>query len=206
MRLAENIWLLEASRAKGQLPGFHCYLVEDEQGLTLIDTSLPGRGEAILQEIRGLGFGPEDLKRIFLTHTDLDHIGNARMLQDASGCLVYVSEEEQKYLSGERQRLPKKAEMFRDFQPPKVTIYPEDLGKYQVIPTPGHTAGHVSILYRDCLFAGDCCSTESGTVTGPEAAYTEDLPKALQSFRKISLYSFGSWCPCHGMPKSHLEP
>ena len=206
MRIAENIWLLEASRAKDHAPGFHCYLVKDEEGLTLIDTSLPGRGEEILNEIRVLGYRPEELRRIFLTHTDLDHIGNARMLQDMVACKGYVSEEEKKYLTGERKRLPKKAEMFQGFLAPEVLIYPEDLGEYQVIPTPGHTAGHVCILYRDCLFAGDCCSTESGAIAGPEEAFTEDMETALQSLKKVSLYSFGSWCPCHGMPKNHLEP
>lgn len=205
MKLAENIWLLEASRAKGPMPGFHCYLVRDKQGLTLIDTSLPGRGEEILAEIRELGFQPEDLHRIFLTHTDMDHIGNARMLQKQTACQVYVSVEENAYLTGERARLPQKAEMFRDFVPPKVEIYPEKLEEYQVIPTPGHTAGHVCILYQDCLFAGDCCSTESGNVTVPRADMTEDMETAMQSLQKVSLYSFGSWYPCHGMPKNHRE-
>ena len=205
MRLAENIWLLEASRAQKQAPGFHCYLIRDAEGLTLVDTSLPGRGEAILEEIRELGFQPQDLKRIFLTHTDMDHIGNARMLQEASGSQVYVSAEEEKYLTGERKRLPGKEKMFQGFQGPKVQVYPEKLAEYQIIPTPGHTAGHVCVLYQDCLFAGDCCSTESGEVTGPEAGFTEDEELAAQSLRKVSRYNFGCWCPCHGLPKRHQE-
>ena len=205
MKITENIWLLEASRAQGRAPGFHCYLVRDAEGLTLIDTSLPGRGEAILQEIGQLGFQPADLKRIFLTHTDMDHIGNARMLQEATGCKVYVSREEEEYLAGKRKRLPHKEKMFQGFQLPRVEIYPEHLEGYQIIPTPGHTAGHVCILYQDCLFAGDCCSTESGEVTGPGKEFTENMDLALQSLRKVSLYNFGCWCPCHGMPKRHRE-
>ncbi len=205
MKIAENIWLLEASRTQGQTQGFHCYLARDGEGLTMIDTSLPGRGEAILREIEQLGFQPADLKRIFLTHTDMDHIGNARMLQEATGCKVYVSREEEEYLTGKRKRLPNKEKMFQGFQPPQVEIYPERLEGYQVIPSPGHTAGHVCILYQDCLFAGDCCSTESGKVTGPGEGFTENMDLALQSLQKVSLYNFGCWCPCHGMPKRHQE-
>ena len=77
MKLCDHIWLLESSRAQGNVPGFHCYLVKDSEGLTMIDTSLPGRNKAIREEIESLGFEIGDLKRIFLTHTDIDHIGNA---------------------------------------------------------------------------------------------------------------------------------
>lgn len=207
MQICENIWLLEASRPQGKQPGFHCYLVKDSEGLTLIDTSLPGRGEAILREIESLGFAPGELKRIFLTHTDMDHIGSARSLQEATGCRVYVSAEEKKYLTGEYARLPEKAELFARarFQAPEVELYPEKLAEYQIIPSPGHTRGHVCILHDACLFAGDACSTESGTVGLPEARYTEDAALALQSLNKVSRHNFGLWCPCHGEPKCHRE-
>lgn len=207
MKIADGLWLLEASRAKDPMPGFHCYLIQDDQGLTLVDTSLPGRAEAIAKEIEELGFRLSDLKRIFLTHTDMDHIGNALPLQKLTGCKVYVSAEEQKYLTGEYSRLPKKAEMFEKahFVAPETEIYPEEIPGYQIISTPGHTKGHVAVLYQDCLFAGDCISTESGEVEAPGEFFTEDMELAKQSMKKVSLYSFGTWCPCHGEPKRHKE-
>ena len=39
------------------------------------------------------------------------------------------------------------------FQAPETTLFPENLPGYQVISTPGHTKGHVAVLYGDCLFA-----------------------------------------------------
>ena len=207
MEITNGIWLMDASRATEQMPGFHCYLIHDDQGLTMIDASLPGRGEAILEEIRGLGFSPADLKRIFLTHTDMDHIGSAPELQKQTGCRVYISEEEQKYLTGEYDRLPKKAENFRkaQFVFPETELYPAAVPGYQIISTPGHTKGHVAVLYGDCLFAGDCMSTESGEVGMMPPYFTEDMEMAAQSMRKVSLLDFALWCPCHGMPKRHLE-
>ncbi len=205
MKLCDHIWLLESSRAQGNVPGFHCYLVKDSEGLTMIDTSLPGRNKAIREEIESLGFEIGDLKRIFLTHTDIDHIGNALPLQLDSGCKVYLSEEEKKYLAGEYKRLPKKEEMFQKshFQFPEVEAYPEDLNEYQIISSPGHTRGHVCILYEDCLFAGDACSTENGKIALPEKTFCENIELAAQSLRKVSLRNFGLWCPCHGEPKGH---
>lgn len=207
MKICDHIWLLEASRAQQKIPGFHCYLINDSEGLTMVDTSLPGRGEAIREEIESLGFSMKDLKRIFLTHTDMDHIGNAAQLQAMSGCKVYVSEEENKYLTGEYKRIPAKAEMFEKarFQFPEVEIYPENLKEYQVISAPGHTKGHVCIQYDACLFAGDACATESGEIQPPADNFSEDMEMARQSLRKVSLRNFGLWCPCHGEPKSHKE-
>ncbi|MCD8329240.1 MAG: MBL fold metallo-hydrolase [Lachnospiraceae bacterium] len=207
MKIAEHIWLLEASRAAGKTPGFHCYLIEEEDGsLTMVDTSLPGRAEAILSEFREMGLEPANLKRILQTHTDMDHIGNAKALQEATGCTVYVSAAEKEYLTGERERLPMKQKMFEGFEAPETEIYPDRLGEYQIVSTPGHTAGHVCILYRACCFAGDCCSTESGEVTPPGEEFTEDMEMAVQSLHKIDRYSFGVWCPAHGLPKRHREP
>ena len=207
MKITDGIWLMDASGATEQMPGFHCYLLRDAEGLTMIDTSLPGRAESLLAEIRSLGFQEKDLKRIFLTHTDMDHIGNARELQQATGCLVYVSAEEKKYLTGEYCRMPGKAEMFEKthFQAPETTLFPENLPGYQVISTPGHTKGHVAVLYGDCLFAGDCMSTESGMAEPPSPRFTENVPLAEQSMRKVSLLDFALWCPAHGLPKRHVE-
>ena len=51
------------------------YLIIDNDGLTLIDTGLSGSEKKILNYINGLGRSPGDLKRIVITHSDLDHIG-----------------------------------------------------------------------------------------------------------------------------------
>ena len=62
MKITDGIWLMDASGATEQMPGFHCYLIRDAEGLTMIDTSLPGRAESLLAEIRSLGFQEKDLK------------------------------------------------------------------------------------------------------------------------------------------------
>ena len=84
-------------------------------------------------------------------------------------------------------------------------MYPAEIPGYQIISTPGHTKGHVAVLYGDCLFAEDCMSTESGGVSLPRPVFTEDMELAGQSMRKVSLLDIALWCPCHGMPKRHVE-
>jgi len=202
MIIKENIWMLKASSAMGQRPGFHCYLIKDAQGLTLIDSSLPGRGDDILREIKQIGFQASDLKRILLTHGDMDHIGNAPMLQKATGCKVYASEEEVLLITGQMRRAEMKEKLFQSsgFIPPEMSVLPEELEEYQIIPSPGHTTGHVCYLYQKVLFAGDCCTTESGTLEGPDPKFTENLVLAEKSYRQVLKYAFDWICPGHGNP------
>lgn len=202
MLIRDNVYLLDASAAKGPMPGFHCYLVKDAEGLTLIDTSLPGRAEDILNEIKAMGFEARDLKRILLTHGDMDHVGNALPLQKATGCAVYASQPEIDMLTGVMERSPVKAAIFakQPFTPPELTPLPEQLAGYQIIETPGHTKGHVCFLYEDVLFAGDACSTEDGTLRGPDEKFTENMELAEKSWAKAREADFSWICPCHGKP------
>jgi len=60
-----------------RLPVGHAYLWHDRDGLTLIDTGLPGSGPLIAEAIRQTGHQPADLRRLVLTHFHADHIGSA---------------------------------------------------------------------------------------------------------------------------------
>ena len=76
----------------------HCLLLEGDRGLTLVDTGFgtddlaaPGRrlglgfvkamglaldpAETAISQVRGLGFAPDDVHDIVLTHMDPDHVG-----------------------------------------------------------------------------------------------------------------------------------
>jgi glyoxylase-like metal-dependent hydrolase (beta-lactamase superfamily II) len=55
----------------------HAYLWSDPDGLTLIDTGLPGAAPLLLDAIRQTGHKPADLRRVVLTHFHPDHIGAA---------------------------------------------------------------------------------------------------------------------------------
>ena len=71
MKITENVIKLNCTK------GSYAYAVIGDKGVTLIDTSLPGRGNAILLELETYGINLLDIKKILLTHHDIDHIGNA---------------------------------------------------------------------------------------------------------------------------------
>jgi glyoxylase-like metal-dependent hydrolase (beta-lactamase superfamily II) len=94
--------------------GCHCLLLEDEQGLALVDTGiglldvqqpLERIGQPIIdmagfqfaelntavRQIEALGFRRDDVKHLVLTHGDQDHAGG---LADFPNAVVHVAEEE----------------------------------------------------------------------------------------------------------------
>ena len=65
-----------------RLPVGHAYLWHDPDGLTLIDTGLPGSAPLIADAICRSGYQPADLRRLVLTHLHADHIGAAAAIAE----------------------------------------------------------------------------------------------------------------------------
>lgn len=64
------------------------YLCRDADGFTLIDAAMPRKADSILARLAEWGGQPGDLKRIVITHADVDHAGSAAELQARSGAAV----------------------------------------------------------------------------------------------------------------------
>ena len=78
------------------------YLIEDPDGLTLIDASIPPSAPKILKQIEDVGRNPTDVKRILLTHAHPDHHGNLPMLKQATGAEIIASEIEKPVIEGKK--------------------------------------------------------------------------------------------------------
>jgi glyoxylase-like metal-dependent hydrolase (beta-lactamase superfamily II) len=140
------------------------YLIVEPDGLTLIDTGLPGSHKKILKYITDTNHSAHDLVRILITHSDLDHVGGLAALKKASGARVYASAIEAKAIAQgipsrriKPTKFSRRVFMFflgRFFRPTPVQvdeIIAEGhtlpvLGGLQVLETPGHTPGHISFF------------------------------------------------------------
>jgi glyoxylase-like metal-dependent hydrolase (beta-lactamase superfamily II) len=180
----------------------HAYLLEHpKQGLVLIDAGICPeqvhqhgqyyRGilrlildedeyaqepaEALPEQLKRLGFRPDDVRTVILTHLHEDHVGALRELRKAKVVISktewdvrhmkmfgfipmfyepsYSSVEQWERVafdSGAFHSFGRSQDLFRD-------------GSIRLLPTPGHTPGHLSVLLEmgtyQLLVTGDCLYT-----------------------------------------------
>ncbi|WP_213003953.1 MBL fold metallo-hydrolase [Clavibacter zhangzhiyongii] len=162
------------------------YLVEGDDGITLVDTAFPDTWPHLLQALAALGRTPDDVRAIVLTHGHWDHVGSAARAARELGAPVHVHPDDAHLArhpySYRRERTPFVYPLRYGRAIPVVAAMaaagalrvegvdavtdiaagPLDVpGRPVAIPTPGHTDGHVALHLpdRDALITGDALVT-----------------------------------------------
>lgn len=82
VQLGERLYLIDTFDLG--LPGrTGCYVLVEEGGLSIIETSASPSKPSIENGLKSLGFGIDDIRRIILTHIHLDHAGGAGLFAKA---------------------------------------------------------------------------------------------------------------------------
>jgi glyoxylase-like metal-dependent hydrolase (beta-lactamase superfamily II) len=213
--------------AKSVIKGVHivpmgtsnAYLIEGDDGLTLIDAGFPGKAAAVLATIRGLGHSLAQLKHLIFTHGHPDHIGSAAAIVRETGARTYLHPLDIPMAESGGPFRPLKGApgllrpvLCRLFFHPNERVEPVTIdepltdgellpvaGGIEVIHTPGHCAGQVALLWRTgrMLFAGDVASNIMGL--GDPLGF-ENLEEGRASQRKLASLSFDAAGFGHGQP------
>ena len=105
--VAPGVYRVDAIRLSSAI---NVLLLEDDDGWTLVDTGTPNSAGRIQEAITALGSGPEDLKRIFLTHHHPDHAGGVQgLIEWAPQAELGAPEHEAEIISGRRARTSPRA-------------------------------------------------------------------------------------------------
>jgi glyoxylase-like metal-dependent hydrolase (beta-lactamase superfamily II) len=173
-------------------------LLENDDGWTLVDTGVESSPDRVREALSVLDSGPEDLKRIFLTHHHGDHIGGLRGIREwAPEAKVGATEYEAYVISGKLPPALSPNPILRRManhqsmptSPVGRILREGDLvSGFRIISTPGHSLGHVSLL-RDSdglLFTADAFGSLPRKIrVGVIKPFCTDPPMARRSAEKL---------------------
>ena len=171
------------------------YLVREDDGLTLVDTAIPGSAKAIRAAAERLG---APIVRIALTHAHSDHVGSLDALHAAlPEAEVLISARDARLLA--KDKTPEPGEpgdaKLRGGYPGAATkptrlLAPGDrVGSLEVVAAPGHTPGQLAFLdSRDrTLIAGDAYTTVGGVATSAKPSWPFPIPALATWHRPTAL-------------------
>jgi len=123
---------------------YSAWAVTTSEGIIIIDPIFDySVEEEVVNGLKTLGFDPDKIKYVLISHAHSDHVGGASYLQDRFNAKVIMSEADWALLEGTRAswRKPRKELVATDGQ--KLTLGDTSITLHI---TPGHTLGTISSL------------------------------------------------------------
>ena len=203
------------------------YLVPGDKGYVLIDAGSPGRSRSFFHKLKRKGITPDQIVLIVVTHGHFDHVGSLFHIRERCDCPVAVHHEEASLLQEAKVVIPPGTKFinkqlskigrknintvsrllrFRSVQPDILiddTMSLEPYGfKAQIVSTPGHSAGSVSIVTDSGIaFTGDLMVNYYPFELGPYfPPYGDDVDMIFNSWKKLLGMGVSTICPAHGKP------
>ena len=157
----------------------------------VVDTGNPGSADQIGETLATLGVTYDDVRHVVLTHRHPDHVGSlGDVIGRASSSVAYAGAADIGEISS-----PIDIRAVGDG---------DDVFGLEVIETPGHTPGSISLLDIGIglLIAGDALNgnADGTAISGPNERFTSDMPTAEASAVKLAGFDFEAAAFGHGNP------
>jgi glyoxylase-like metal-dependent hydrolase (beta-lactamase superfamily II) len=164
------------------------YLLIRGAEVAVVDTGNPGSGASVEQGLAAAGLKWDAVKHVILTHQHQDHAGGLAEIVGRVPATLYAGADDVSSIDAGGKTLK------------PVTDGDEVFG-LQIIGTPGHTLGHVSIFEpgTGVLVAGDALRNQN-VLEGAAPLYTADQAQADASVKKLVGLDVRAILPGHGKP------
>jgi glyoxylase-like metal-dependent hydrolase (beta-lactamase superfamily II) len=165
----------------------NAYVLVRGNEVAVVDTGVAGSAGKIEEVIKAAGRAWGDVRHVILTHYHQDHIGSMdAVMAAATGATAYAG--------------PLDIPQIKISAPLQSVSDGQEIFGLQVVYTPGHTPGHISIYdpAGSALITGDALSNSGGVLGGPNARFTADMAVANESVKKLAQLSFERAYFMHG--------
>jgi glyoxylase-like metal-dependent hydrolase (beta-lactamase superfamily II) len=173
----------------------NCFLVREDDSLTLVDTGVAGSAPGIRKAARSLG---APIRRVLLTHAHIDHVGSLdALVPEYARMELAIGRRESRLLrrdfSLDAGETSKRLVGFpgAKSQPTLLLNDGDRVGSLQAIFSPGHTPGHFAFLdVRDgSLIAGDAFTTQTGVLAAGTFKLLFPFPALFSWNREVAAES-----------------
>lgn len=147
----------------------NCYLLISDKVLGIVDPG--GEAEEILKEIRKAEAKP---KYIINTHYHFDHVLANKRIKEETGAGILIHELEKDFIDFKVDRFLKEGD--------KIKIGDSVL---EVLHTPGHTKGSISLLGEDFVLTGDLLFKDGFGRTDLAGGSQTDIERSLKKLSKL---------------------
>jgi glyoxylase-like metal-dependent hydrolase (beta-lactamase superfamily II) len=189
---------------------------EDDGSLTLVDCGLKNAPKKIVAAIKSLNRDMSDVKRVVFTHSHDDHAGGAAKVIEIIGTPQVIAHVEEKQFLESGINPPQDYSHFAGkffrfmpsggFSPIRVhkTVSDGEIlpiaGGLQVIHTPGHTPGHVSLLHQPSgtLITGDSIFNYGFRVAWSLSAFCTNFNQSKETALRFLDLDFTTAAFTHG--------
>ena len=221
------ILTIEQTRYDNEKALFHPVILKNDNETVLVDCGFPGFLSQIKESAMAQNVDIANLTKVVITHQDFDHVGSLAALKRAYPAIKILADtKEIPYINGEKEsiKVKKRREMYDSlpenqkeminamqrmygtYEPVGVDEILHDheifpwCGKVEIISTPGHTPGHISLYLHEfkTLIAGDALFLQDGELVISLPMFTFDMEQARQSVKKLLDYDIERIICYHG--------
>ncbi len=180
------------------------YMANDPASRWFFKRNLPlfiTPAEELATQMRGLGLEPEAVRTVIMTHLHGDHAGGLGCFPNAE---FLVARDE--YIGHQQQPLGAVASLWPagfaptliDYAGPALAPFPASFpvtaaGDLMIVPTPGHSYGHQSVILHDgehnYFFAGDLAFSSAQLREQGLQGIAQDLGQARESLARTLAFT-----------------
>ena len=183
----------------GMMADSNCYLIDNSENdsdfdYILVDTGVGGSGDYFSSQLSEIGLSMEDIDLVVNTHCHYDHVGGNYLFPNAKIAIGTIDGDS---LEDPESPIPICFVPAREIKRRDVDIRLKEgdrIADFEVLETPGHTAGGISLFDGSILISGD---SHGGVGRMDIGGNMEDMKNSLDKLSKLDveylLSGHGPW-------------